>query len=243
MTSQPQVFSCKPDIRIRALPANDGAMPIPVRRRVDELWNRAVRERGGTLVDGELFSLLGEAKASDAEISGRFTKYRFYLAQCMDPSLQETLQVFPLAVTGIVLTPAGLLIGRRADTVTQDRGMWELIPAGGIEPDCLLPDGWIDPRLQLTKELGEEAGICGLDRAAPRLRFWMVQGGVTDLVFTLELSMSAAQIGECFARLAAPEHTAIDFIPTQRIGAELQGGRLSPSTSALLRALQGYGFS
>jgi 8-oxo-dGTP pyrophosphatase MutT (NUDIX family) len=227
---------------IRVLPPEGEFLEGPIRRRVDDLWARAVREREG-LVDGGLFSLAGVANASSAGIAGRFVEYRYHVAQRMDPSLEAILKVRPLAVTAIVRCAEGLLIGQRPGRAIQDGGSWELIPAGGVEPDSLLPDGRIDPRRQVVKELAEETGVGGIDLESLQPLFWMEEGAVTDLVFTLELAMTRTLLMERFAALPAREHTAIEVVPPERVRAELTRAdrNFSASTRALLKSLLSSG--
>jgi hypothetical protein len=210
-----------------------------IRNRVDTLWAAALHERGSTLTDGDLFSLLAAIGARLSEpLIGRFVRYRYYFAQRVDPSLCAELGIRPLAVTGILFCRDGLVIGERLSTATQDGGSWELVPAGGIEMCCLLPDGQVDPRLQLEKEIREEIGVEAVDAAAFEPVLAMVEGDVTDIVFRAEIALSRAQVQSGFARLPAPEHSAIDVIEPKRVGEQLKSGRrFSASTRALLEAL------
>ena len=244
MISQPRVCPCRRDIPIRALSETEWAPAAQLRNRVAQLWDRAIREHGSALNDSDLFSLVGAADPSKSEISGHFIKYRYYVAQSVDPSLQEALKVRPLAVTAIVRCPDGLTIGRRIRTAAKDCDLWELIPAGGIEPDSVLPTGRVDPRLQVRKEMCEEIGVCGIEVASLEPLFWMVEGDVTDLVYTFELGASRADIQDLFARLPTREHAVIDFLPLDRIRHELdhENKIWSASTRALLEALLSNGF-
>jgi 8-oxo-dGTP pyrophosphatase MutT (NUDIX family) len=218
------------------LPATT-AYSAAVEQRVDELWREQTRVRGPSLVDGQIFSV-GDPDAGVDEIHGSFLAYRYYAAQRIDASLRTSLRVRPLAVTGIVRCADGLVVGQRAATSTQSPGEWDFLPAGGIDPDALLADGYIDPALQLRKELREELGVELDARAAPRPLWRMTENGLIDLVFGIELTQDRAQIERGFARLGHAEHSAIDFIAAPDVLRALRGARhFSASCRALLGAL------
>jgi 8-oxo-dGTP pyrophosphatase MutT (NUDIX family) len=233
-------FSVRPGIRIRALPAVDPFAPN-VERRVRTLWNAAARRPNARLVDGSLFSLTDPWLGESEEMTGRFTAYRYYLAQRLDPTLADTLRIRPLAVTAIVSCADGLVVGKRSTNATQDPGAWEFFPAGGLEPDCLRSDDSLDPATQVRKELREEIGIEVGEDLKLQPMWCMVENEVTDLVFRVMLSAGKAELAARFASLASSEHTAIDVVRLDHIGRrpEFGRGRFSPGSEALLERLMG----
>ena len=112
------------------------------------------------------------------------------------------------------------------------------MPSGGIEPDCLGPDGYVDPLVQLRKELHEEVGV-EIGDFVPEPLAKLVEGDVTDLVFRVDLPLTSAEVEARFARLTAPEHSALAFIEVGHIRDELADHRrlLSASCRALLTML------
>ena len=125
-------------LRIEDLPGNLSAavcasapvLSADVAERVDAIWRAELQERGDSLLDGQLFSI-GEIK--DGVILGWLSEYRLFLAQQREPCLFPALRVRPLAVTGYVVCDDGVIIGKRAENVTQDPGSWELLPSGGVD--------------------------------------------------------------------------------------------------------------
>src|SRR6267143_3944078 len=171
MSDEPQVLRLRTPVEIRAL-ESELTPPPSVARKVDKIWADACARHGTSLTDGKLFSLAHEVGAvPDRALVGRFVRYRYSLAQRLDTTLRDVLQVRPLAVTAAVFCLDGLVVGKRPEFVPVDGGLWEIVPAGGLEPDCLLPGGRVDPVIQLEKELREELGIASLDKSAPEPLF------------------------------------------------------------------------
>lgn len=240
MDELPRIIPWPGDIHIHALAGPEWAPAPAVRARVEAMWDSALRTPGAAFVDGELFSLSAAAGAElRGPLVGRFVKYRYYHAQRHDPSLSAELRIRPLAVTGVITCRDGVVIGQRLASAGKDAGLWEIVPAGGIEPCCLLPDGRIDPRVQLEKEMREEIGLGAADIAAVEPLLAMVEGDVTDIVFRTTVARDRREIQAAFARLPAPEHAAIDVIEPASVRLHAPERRFSASARALLLALGG----
>lgn len=123
--------------------------------RIEEIWKNELIRTQGKLFNGELLS----ADNFDGKhLRGHFVEYKLYIAQTRDPSLMDELRITPICVCGYTTAGDFILIGKRADHVTDYQNYFELVPAGGIDPSAIVKDG-IDIIKQIKIELKEEAGI------------------------------------------------------------------------------------
>jgi hypothetical protein len=126
-----------------------------IESEIERLWNAEQLSRASPLTNGRIFSAVS---ISPERIVGRIAEYRHYIAQKARPELFDVLRVRPVAVSGVLQCPEGLVFGRRAPYVTQYRGWWELVPSGGIDAIALPPRGDCDYIAEILKELREETG-------------------------------------------------------------------------------------
>jgi len=124
---------------------------------VEQCWKDA-QTRNPTIFDGKIVSYAGHAQDnSTLRIDYFITSYKYELAQLNNPHIH--LGIFPLAVSGMIVDPQkNTLLGRRAETVTQYSGRYELAPSGGISADKTA-QGTILFKEQLAQEFGEEIGM------------------------------------------------------------------------------------
>lgn len=105
-----------------------------LRSQIDTLWLHEKERRGGSLFDGKILSVVA---LSSRLITCRLSEYRYLTAQRLNPSLYSQLSVRPLAVTGYLLCRQGLVLGLRSRVNSQDQGLWEVVPAGGLDLQSL----------------------------------------------------------------------------------------------------------
>ena len=185
------------------------APPLPrgMDGEIEAAWRAAQEEYGGTLHNGRLFSV----DRHDGEtIRGYFVEYRWLVAQRADPALFEVLRVRPLAISGVVETHDGIVFGRRAQTVTQGRGLWELVPSGGVEPGCAT-GGVIDVVRQAVSELEEELGLREKN-AASLAPFAFVEDAaehVLDIGIAIQVPLSFDQLTACHAGSGSGEYVEL----------------------------------
>lgn len=130
-----------------------------LRGQVDSLWRQEKERRGGSLFDGKILSV--EA-LSPRLITCRLSEYRYLTAQRLKPALYSDLGVRPLAVTGFLMCRQGLVLGLRSGTNSQDQGLWEVVPSGGLDLQALdlkLNPSPVDYLAQVKVELQEEVGL------------------------------------------------------------------------------------
>jgi hypothetical protein len=121
-------------------------LPAELEARVASVWRRECAARAEAIEDAPIFNVT------------RFGADE--IAQLRHPELREILRVQPGTVCALSFFGDSLLFGRRSLNTTQDPGVWEPVPAGGIGPESCVEDGNASARLQLQRELEEEMGLC-----------------------------------------------------------------------------------
>nr|WP_166157140.1 hypothetical protein [Neochlamydia sp. AcF84]NGY95543.1 hypothetical protein [Neochlamydia sp. AcF84] len=122
---------------------------------IEKIWEKELLRTQGKLFNGKI---LCADHFDGKHLYGRFVEYKLYLAQVRDPTLIHELHLKPICVCGYTLAGNEILMGKRAEHVTDYPNYLELMPAGGIDPSAL-NEGHVDIIKQLKIELKEEAGI------------------------------------------------------------------------------------
>jgi len=153
---------------------------------VDGIWAEAKGLLHEALFDGPILSLI---QSSPSCLTVWPSSYRFALARLQLRELLGTAPVVrPLGVTGLLLCPQGLVLGRRSATLAIAAGLWEPAPAGGLDRP--------DPAAVVLCELQEELGLAP-DRIETIIACGLVEdldSGIADIVFKLTTKASAAEI-------------------------------------------------
>lgn len=120
----------------------------------------------------------------------------------------------PLAVTGVFGCEDGYLMGRRRSSAVEDPGLFEFVPAGGVEA---IGTGLVSepsPIRQLFKEAkeellldAEEIGTLQYLTCAENLF-----SGVIDLVYRAEIQLSTGEAKGRLQSVPVFEHTELMFI-------------------------------
>ena len=204
-------------------------VPPSIVPRVDEIWELERERRGIHLTNGQIYTL---AEFQPDHILINPSEYKYVLAQRRASNLQrEGLNIRPLAVTGILICADGLVLGRRGSAVTDDVGLWEPAPAGGLS----MPD----PKVQVLDELEEELGIsksevesvqvCGLVED--------VESRVFDIVFRLETSATSQEVRVAYTSRGSDEYADLAIVEFSKVPAFLHDHRndLLPALQTMLR--------
>ena len=126
---------------------------------VAQTWRDAL-ERQPTLFDGRVLVTPKHRvdENGDISVSGRFSRYRYVLAQ-----RHADLGIQTIGVTGIsIVAEDGVsyaLVGRRSLDVTDYPGRLELVPSGGVADKFAKPDHEVDYAGQIAEEFVEETGL------------------------------------------------------------------------------------
>ncbi len=214
-----------------------GAAPAPpsaeVLRAVDRVWAAARRETPA-LFNGRVFS--ADVVTAD-RIIGHWTEYRFVLAQIREPALRNRLRIRSLAVSGLLHTPDGIVLGRRSRGSVYQPGLWQCAPAGSVEQRDAV--GAVDLAAQLAAELHEELGIepaeCEVGDALGAVEH--PSSGIVDVGFIVTTEIDADTVRSRHRDRGNGEYETLDILTTDRLDASLRSGdrTFAPATRALLR--------
>jgi hypothetical protein len=223
------------DVRVVEEPAFRPQVSGAVLARVDALWREQKAARGGALFDGRLFSV---SHASEREIRGWFSDYRWWVAQRCDASLRDALRVRPLGVTGLVRAGDATLFGRRAERVLMNPGGWELAPSGGVEPSARDASGDLSLVAQLLSEAREELGLdtSRAERAAPFALIEDEGTGVLDAFVSVELTLGALGRAPLLERAGGADYAELAWVLSADLSAWVaaRSDSLDPTSAAAL---------
>ena len=203
--------------------------PPSIVPRVDEIWELERKRRGIHLTNGQIYTL---AEFQPDHILIHPSEYKYVLAQRRASSLQrEGLSIRPLAVTGILICADGLVLGRRGSAVTDDVGLWEPAPAGGLS----MPD----PKVQVLDELEEELGISKLEVESVQVCGLVedVESRVFDIVFRLEIAATSQEVRVAYTSRGSDEYADLAIVEFSKVPAFLHDHRndLLPALQTMLR--------
>jgi 8-oxo-dGTP pyrophosphatase MutT (NUDIX family) len=131
-------------------------IPQEFKDRIDEIW--AAKQMNRSLFESPIVSLV---QYSPTHLIGELVDFSAWYACGVDPLLQKSLDIHPLAVTGRTIWQNKILIGKRSATLVAMRGVMECCPSGSIDQSSLSKEGIADLRRAIMSELEEEAGIPG----------------------------------------------------------------------------------
>jgi hypothetical protein len=207
---------------------------------VQRVWQAEFERREGKLFNGRL---LGVVSVTPALVRTRMASYSHWLAQRAQPALFADATLRPLAVSGVLHCPQGFVFGLREQALTQDGGLWELVPSGGLDPDCVVQDGRADPLAQLMIELTEETGLepSAIVQARPYCLLESRQSQVFDIGIELWTGLSAQEIVSRHDALQNREYSELRVVAADHLDESLQ--QLHPgvvaASIALLQCLRG----
>ena len=190
--------------------------PAEVQSQVDMIWLSEQTRRSQPMHDGGLFSLETRAEAC---WTGAFVPYRWFVAQLRAPELFEVLRVRPVAVSGVLSGPDGVVFGRRSAGGAQFPGWWELAPSGGLDRACRRADGTIDYIGKVVEELVEETG-CPAARLTRIRPFAAVEDTTTrsvDIGVELSTDLTRAELERHAQANASGEYDTIEIVPREDI--------------------------
>jgi len=220
-------------ITIHYPPASGAAIvgdlaPAPaIKSEIDALWEAATRQ-SPDLFDGPVLSVIS-LSANRLQLAR--ASYRHVVAARSSPRIKELLGLRPLAVSGILTCPQGLVLGRRGHAVSTGAGLWELAPSGGMEYEA--GDAKPDFTTQILKELREEIGLApDLVRVGqPVGMVEVTQSACIDMVIPLATDLSADEILAAHRTLGSAEYGELRIVPA----AELHGWPgLVPESGAII---------
>lgn len=196
---------------------------------VERHWQEACAAH--RLFNGRVFSA---DHVAPGVVDGHWTEYRRVVAQVRDPALAVQLRIRSLAVCGVVLGPDGVVLGRREARAAYQPGLWQLAPAGSVDPGSV-QDGRINLHRALLAELHEELGLTEADASVgDPVCFVPHPSGVLDLCFRLHTTLDAPALRTAHATGGDGEYEALAILP---VAGALRLHPLSPASRAVLRCL------
>ena len=204
---------------------------------IEAHWLAAQAASGGALFNGAVFSV---DEITAVCLRGHMTEYRRVLAQFRDPGLFASLRLRPLAVCGVLVSPDGVLLGRRHGGAVYQSGMWQSPPAGNVDGRAVRPDGAVDLLGQLFTELREEIGLTpdAITATRPLALIEHAETHVLDLGFQLSTRFGAAAIAAAHACDGNDEYEILRLVPAADLAGFLArlGPEVVPSVPILLHA-------
>ena len=185
---------------------------------VDDLWRAAQARVGGGMFNGRIFCV---ERLTPALITGHWTEFRRLVAQFEQPALFARLGVRPLSVNGVLVCADGVAFGQRSKRAIYQAGLWQLAPAGSIDPDAAGNDGAVDVLRQAALELREEVGLAfdTIHEAEPIAVIEHPISHVCDLGIVLRTRLTAQDVLAAHAREANAEYESIRIVSRQDISA------------------------
>ena len=159
-------------------------------RAVTQLWDQALLAKPG-LFDGPIVTV---ERIEIAKLIVRRAHYRHAVAARQAAGIA----LKPLAVSGLLSCPDGLVFGRRAAFVSQCAGQWELVPSGGAET--------LDLERQIVIELEEEIGLTSQQVTVGQPTALLIGQECVDVVIPLLTDLSAETIAACHATRGSKEY-------------------------------------
>jgi 8-oxo-dGTP pyrophosphatase MutT (NUDIX family) len=204
-------------------------------RRTEEVWARKARENprlfGGGVLSVESLDL------ARGIVRARADEYKRLVVR---PEVETG--VCQLSASAVLLAPDGrgresVLLGKRGAGTRMYPGLWQVCPAGGVEPPG---DGrdeltHADLAAEVAREMREEAGI-ELGEERPRA-LWIVRDvGASSCDIVLRVGLERA-VPAHPQRGALWEHDELRWVALAELGAFAREHRLVSSTRAVLGQL------
>ena len=159
-------------------------------RAVTRLWDQALLAKP-EMFDGPIITV---ERIEIAKLIVRRAHYRHAVA-----ARQATeIALRPLAVSGLLSCPDGVVFGRRAAFVSQGAGQWELVPSGGAET--------LDLKRQILLELEEEIGLASHQVTVGQPTALLIGKDCVDAVIPLVTDLSADALAACHAARGSREY-------------------------------------
>jgi hypothetical protein len=206
----------------------NGVLPklsADLENEVERLWLAEHNRRGKAIFNGRIMSA---STVSSDGIHGYIVEYRHLIAQRSRPELFKDLQVRPVAVSGLLECADGIVFGRRADSMTQDAGLWELVPSGGIDTSKINDERHstvkVDFLPQILIELHQEIGIKSsfVSSVKPFCLVDDTDSHTLDIGIAIELPLSYNEILTTHRDTATKEYDKLRLVPRSEINQFIQ---------------------
>jgi len=193
---------------------------------INKIWNLEKQTRPN-IFDGMCLSVKNfQGNSLECEL----IPYRYILAQSRDTRIKTQLQTHSLAVSGAVLYSEAIVVGKRASSVTQYPGFWELVPSGGIDGSRVAADGSVDFKGQLLVELYEELQLPA--EVVKKILPISLILDVEQLVYDICLLISVSQVSSF--QVSNEEYDTLELVPLKDLSHFLKSSTKIVPTSQRL---------
>ncbi|MBS0959485.1 NUDIX hydrolase [Acetobacter thailandicus] len=215
------------DIKVTQPP---GTLSPEIQTEASHIWAKACEARP-ELFNGCVFSA---DHVSRTCITGHWTEYRLVLAQMKNPSLFSKLKLNPLAVTGLLRTPQGYVLGRRHPSSVYQGNFWQSPPAGSIEKREA--SDAVNLKEQLLAEAEEELGLPpdSIEVSSPRLIVRHPGTRILDVCLYMTTHLTFDAVETCWKQSGNTEYDQLILLTDQHIAQWAKRPDLLPTSKALL---------
>lgn len=189
-----------------------------VEDEVERIWVEQQKRKNKTFFNGRILSA---TNVTFTGLEGCIAEYRHLVAQQVNPQLYDELKVQPVALSGLLECPDGIVFGKRARNLLQESGQWELVPSGGIDTRGVEYLGHpieVDFTHHILKELKEEVGLTS---AITKIRpFCLVEdtdSHVFDIGIAIETFFPFDDLVAMHKEKATDEYDELRVIPKTEI--------------------------
>ena len=162
-------------------------IPKDLRVKLDKIWEEESR-KNAKIFDGKVLFYL---KVNNGKIECFYSYYRYWYSQRFMGEPDQSFRFLALAVTGVITSKNLVFLGKRSQNVTQDKGLFEVFPSGGISIDS---GG--DFKEQLLQEFEEEVGAnrSKVSSILPAFILEDDENNVVDIVSTININCDINQL-------------------------------------------------
>ena len=187
-------------------------LPDDLEFEIESIWRREEERRGNAIFNGHVLSALD---ITPNGLRCRVVEYRHLLAQLTRPALYRVLRIKPVGVSGLFQCADGIVFGKRGLAVTQDPGLWELVPSGGLQYDKKASGGEYDYRPQIMAELQEEIGIHAgaVSSITPFCLVHDLDSHILDIGIEMVSSLTAERVLHLHGATISGEYEALRIVP------------------------------
>lgn len=181
-----------------------------------EIWIREQKKKSKNLFNGKILSALA---ISENEIKASIIDYKYYLAKTTKPRQFKSLNIIPIAVSGIIDSKDGFVFGKRSSLVTQNNHHWELVPSGSLDCTNLKKGTFIDFKKQIFIELKEEIGLAknSITNSQTFCSIYDDQSSVLDIGIKLWCNLDSKSIHNSFLKIKTFEYDELKIIHRNQI--------------------------
>lgn len=193
------------------------------REHVDLEWEK-LKARDENLFNGKILYYSGLENTTLKAYEGEYKDWFVYFH-----NKDEIQNINALAVTGIIRQGNSILLGKRSQKVSQNKGLFDLLPSGSL--DCKSKGNYLD---QLDLECNEELS-CVVDFNFRKKVLGILidkSDSVADIIVEMETENSLDNF-----RIKNNEYSALRVLSLENNMASINFSEFSSSTTYLLKYL------